>query len=252
MNNKIFLSLFLIIVFAGYSTYYRVLAYNENKQNAGHEQNDLDAELASTFSMLSPETTEQKNAVAQSTSGAEHPTISPATPTQEKVRKHYDDDDEDEYEDDDFGEDDDDYTGSRANSSSVNTSPVNTSKVATGAPKSTTPTQTPTPSTTTPPPVVVKNSGAYKNGVYVGDIVDAYYGNVQVKVTISGGKITNVQFLDHPQDRNTSISINNRAMPILTKEAITAQSAPVDAVSGATATSDAFNQSLASALVKAK
>ncbi len=91
-----------------------------------------------------------------------------------------------------------------------------------------------------------------KDGQYTGDTIDAYYGNVQVQVAISGGKITDVQFLDYPHDRRTSIEINTQAMPDLKQEAITAQNSQVDIVSGATQTSLAFRQSLQSALDKAK
>lgn len=92
----------------------------------------------------------------------------------------------------------------------------------------------------------------YKDGEYTGSVEDAYYGSVQVQVTVSGGKITNVQFLDYPHDRRTSQEINSQAMPALQAEAIQAQSANVDIVSGATATSEAFIQSLQSALSKAQ
>lgn len=115
----------------------------------------------------------------------------------------------------------------------------------------------PTPVITAPVPIVktpapVANSGLYRNGQYTGPVADAYYGNVQVKVIISNGKISDVQFLDYPQDRNNSIRINTRAMPLLTSEAIQIQSADVNGVSGATATSGAFRQSLAGALALAK
>ncbi|MBU6431120.1 MAG: FMN-binding protein [Patescibacteria group bacterium] len=96
------------------------------------------------------------------------------------------------------------------------------------------------------------NKGQYKNGEYTGNIADAYYGNIQVKTIISGAKITDVQFLNYPNDRQNSIRINAYAMPILKSEAIKAQSAKVDVVSGATATSGAFQESLASALAQAK
>lgn len=101
-------------------------------------------------------------------------------------------------------------------------------------------------------PVPKPPSSQYKDGQYTGDSADAYYGNIQVRVTISGGKITDVVFLDYPQDRNTSIEINSQAMPYLKQEAIAAQSANVDIVSGATDSSRAFIQSLQSALTKAK
>lgn len=94
--------------------------------------------------------------------------------------------------------------------------------------------------------------GVYRNGSYTGSAADAYYGTVQVRATIQGGRLSNVEFLQYPNDRGTSIYINGIAMPQLTQEAIAAQSAQVDGVSGATATSQAFIQSLASALAQAK
>jgi uncharacterized protein with FMN-binding domain len=104
----------------------------------------------------------------------------------------------------------------------------------------------------TPAPVIVpQNNGQYRDGEYTGNVEDAFYGNVQVKVVISGGQISDVQFLDYPQDRNTSVRINSQAMPYLKQEAIQAQSANVDIISGATATSQAFIQSLATALSQA-
>lgn len=93
--------------------------------------------------------------------------------------------------------------------------------------------------------------GKYKDGQYTGDSVDAYYGNVQVKVIIQNGRITDVRFLDYPQDRSNSTRISNRAMPQLTQEAISAQSANVNGVSGASETSQAFVKSLTSALNQA-
>lgn len=101
-------------------------------------------------------------------------------------------------------------------------------------------------------PTIQPTSGRYKDGVYAGDVADAYYGNVQVRVVISGGKITDVQFLDYPKDRRTSIEINTRAMPYLKTEAIQTQSANVDIISGATQTSRAFRESLQSVLNQAK
>ena len=94
--------------------------------------------------------------------------------------------------------------------------------------------------------------GAYKDGQYTGAIADAFYGNVQVQAIIKSGQITDVKFLDYPHDRGNSIEINSQAMPMLTAEAIRAQTYNVDIVSGATATSQAFIQSLQSALAQAK
>ena len=94
--------------------------------------------------------------------------------------------------------------------------------------------------------------GLYKNGTYKGPEVDAYYGLVQVQATILGGKISDVQFLEFPSDRRTSVEINNIAVPYLQQEAIKAQSANVDIISGATLTSEAFILSLQNALNSAK
>ena len=111
-----------------------------------------------------------------------------------------------------------------------------------------------TPKTVAPAPTassVAVNTGQYKNGAYTGSVADAYYGNVQVVATISGGRLSDVTFLQYPSDRRTSQQINTRATPILRSEAITAQSAQVNIVSGATETSRAFVQSLSSALALA-
>ncbi len=114
------------------------------------------------------------------------------------------------------------------------------------------PTPTPAPAPAKAPASQPKPAGQYKDGTYTGGVADAYYGNVQVQVAVSGGKIANVNFLDYPQDRGTSREINSQAMPILISEAIQVQNANVNIVSGATATSEAFRQSLASALTSAR
>ncbi len=93
---------------------------------------------------------------------------------------------------------------------------------------------------------------SYKDGSYIGDSVDAYYGNVQVEAVIKNGLITDIQFLDYPKDRSTSLRISNMAMPVLQTETIRAQSANVNIVSGATQTSEGFIRSLSSALALAK
>jgi uncharacterized protein with FMN-binding domain len=104
-----------------------------------------------------------------------------------------------------------------------------------------------------PAPTTTSSSGAlYKDGTYTGSVADAQWGNLQVKVVISNGKITDVPFLQYPSDRNRSAMINSYADPQLTSEAIQAQSANVDIVTGATDSSEAFIQSLSDALAQAK
>jgi uncharacterized protein with FMN-binding domain len=91
----------------------------------------------------------------------------------------------------------------------------------------------------------------YKDGSYTGSVADAQWGYVQVQAVINGGKITDVKWLQYPNERYTSQVINSQADPILTQEAIQAQSAQVDYVSGATDSSYAFMQSLTDALSQA-
>jgi uncharacterized protein with FMN-binding domain len=112
------------------------------------------------------------------------------------------------------------------------------------------PTTTTVPATPTIAPTT-NTAGAYKDGSYTGSQGNAYYGYVQVQAVISGGKLTDVQILSYPSDRRTSIQINNYALPQLKSEAIQAQSARINMVSGATDTSLAFIQSLTDALKSA-
>jgi uncharacterized protein with FMN-binding domain len=102
------------------------------------------------------------------------------------------------------------------------------------------------------PTPVTKPSGQYKDGTYTGSVADAYYGNVQVEATVSGGKLTNIAFLQYPSDRSTSRYISGQALPLLKSEAIKSQNANVDGISGASYTSQGFVESLSSALSKAK
>ncbi len=108
--------------------------------------------------------------------------------------------------------------------------------------------------TAVPPtaPVAPNPSSAYKDGTYTGPSVDVNWGYVQVQATIQNGKLNDVQFVQYPSDRRTSRSINSIAVPALQQEAIQAQSANVDIISGATLTSEGFQESLQSALEQAK
>jgi uncharacterized protein with FMN-binding domain len=117
------------------------------------------------------------------------------------------------------------------------------------------PTTTPSQVATSPvvaPVPAPKKLGPYTDGQYIGSVADAYYGNVQVEAIIQNGQIVDVKFLQYPNDRNTSRYINSQAMPYLTQEAIQTQNTNVNIISGATDTSSAFRESLASALTKAQ
>lgn len=116
-----------------------------------------------------------------------------------------------------------------------------------------TPTATSTSRTTSTPTPTPKpaSTGQYKDGSYTGNAANAYYGYIQVQAVIRSGRIAAVNFLQYPNDRRTSIEINTQAMPYLQQEAIQAQSANVNGVSGASDSSAAFIESLSNALAKA-
>ena len=92
----------------------------------------------------------------------------------------------------------------------------------------------------------------FKDGTYTGNSVNVFFGNVQVSAVISGGKLSAVHFLQYPNTHSVSVFINQQAMPYLKSEAIQAQNANVNIISGATLTSEGFQASLASALSQAK
>jgi uncharacterized protein with FMN-binding domain len=99
--------------------------------------------------------------------------------------------------------------------------------------------------------MMAMSKSKYRDGSYIGQAVDATYGTVQVKVTVTAGQITAVDFLSYPDNRQHSIQVSGYALPILKQEAISTQSAQVDTVSGASYTSAAFIESLQSALTQA-
>jgi uncharacterized protein with FMN-binding domain len=119
---------------------------------------------------------------------------------------------------------------------------------------------TPTPSASatasasasaTPTPTPTPSSNGLKDGTYTGQDIGTQFGDVQVKVTISGGKITDVQPIQLPFDRPRSAEISQFAAPQLHDEVLQAQSANIDYLGGATFTSDAYAQSVQSALDQA-
>lgn len=95
-------------------------------------------------------------------------------------------------------------------------------------------------------------SGATSSTTTVtGDTAQTRWGPVQVEVSVSGSKITGVAVLQYPDDNSRDIQINDYALPILVEETMSAQSANIDMVSGATYTSVGYQQSLQSALDQA-
>jgi uncharacterized protein with FMN-binding domain len=81
-----------------------------------------------------------------------------------------------------------------------------------------------------------------------GAVAQNQYGNVQVRVTVAGGKITKVTALQLPQSDPKSAQISQYAAPQLQNEVLAAQSARIHSVSGASYTSQSYDTSLQSAL----
>jgi uncharacterized protein with FMN-binding domain len=95
------------------------------------------------------------------------------------------------------------------------------------------------------------NTSGSKSGQVTGQAVSTPFGNVQLQVTLQNGQITDIQALQMPNADRRSAEISSYAAPQLRSEALAAQSARIDTVSGATYTSLAYIQSLQSALDQA-
>jgi uncharacterized protein with FMN-binding domain len=83
-----------------------------------------------------------------------------------------------------------------------------------------------------------------------GDAISTRYGPLQLKVTVSGGKITKIEAVQYPSSEGKSAEISSFALPQLSRSALSKQSASVDVVSGATYTSEGYKTALQSALDK--
>lgn len=102
---------------------------------------------------------------------------------------------------------------------------------------------------TTVPTATATAAGLYVDGKYDGDVVRAArWGNMQVRAVIENGKLVDVEIIDYPHSRSTSQRINAQAIPWLIEEAVQAQDADIDIITGATPTSEAFIMSLEAAL----
>jgi uncharacterized protein with FMN-binding domain len=88
------------------------------------------------------------------------------------------------------------------------------------------------------------------SGTFSGPAVSDPFGTVQTTVTVAQGKITNVS-ITAPKNNPVSANINSQAVPYLRTETLTAQSASINSISGATLTSQAYVQSLQVALKSA-
>ena len=149
-------------------------------------------------------------------------------------------------------------TGSSASASSSSTSsaptksakPVATKKAtvkptATNSAAATTqPTATAAPVETTTPV-----TSTVKDGTFTGPSVNVNYGNVQVMITVSNGKITDAVAVKAPKGKNDRYT--NMAVPILKQQTLQAQSANIQGASGASYTSYGWFKSLQGAMAQA-
>lgn len=105
-----------------------------------------------------------------------------------------------------------------------------------------------------PPSAVAPTTGSTGGSgarTVTGDAADTRYGPVQVRITVTGGKVTNVTAVEYPTTDPRDAEINAYAIPVLNREATQAGDAGIDMVSGATYTSQGYVRSLQSALDKA-
>lgn len=86
------------------------------------------------------------------------------------------------------------------------------------------------------------------DGTALGESIPNKWGAVQVEVTVQDGRIVAVTPVDLPYGDDTSAGISDYAAPILAEQVLSAQSADVDGVSGASYTSDGYRRSVQSAL----
>lgn len=94
-------------------------------------------------------------------------------------------------------------------------------------------------------------SGSTASGTFLGAVAQTRYGPVQVRIVVSDGTITDVTAPQLTGADGRSVAISAQAAPVLRQEALQAQSAQIQAVSGATFTSEGYTTSLQSAIDQA-
>ena len=90
--------------------------------------------------------------------------------------------------------------------------------------------------------------GVTTGRTYDGTVADTQWGPVQVRITVSGGKVVGATALQVPSGNGRDTEINSYAVPILNREAVAAGTAHIDTVSGATVTSNGYITSLQAAI----
>ena len=125
--------------------------------------------------------------------------------------------------------------------------PISTPVKSTPTPVKSTPTPIPVKSTPTPTPVA-----AGVSGTFTGASANTRFGPVEVQITVVNNKITNAVALVYPVESFRDQQINQQAIPYLIEETLSAQSANIQGVGGASFTSQGWINSLQSAITKAK
>ena len=144
-------------------------------------------------------------------------------------------------------------TASKSATASASATPTQSATASASA--SATPTQsatasaTPTPTKTTAAPVVTKAAASSASGTFVGPSVFVNYGNVQVEITVSNGKITDAKALQSPNGRSQRWS--DMALPQLRQQTLSANGDQIQGASGASYTSYGWYKSLQGAMAKA-
>ena len=121
----------------------------------------------------------------------------------------------------------------------------------TAAPKPATPVIIPTIRPTLAPTVAPATGTRLRDGSYDGNVISTNWGPIEVKIVVSGGKITDVVALQYPSSRSRSLQISNYALPVYEDEVIRIQNENVNSISGATQTARGFRAAVASAIQKA-
>lgn len=100
-------------------------------------------------------------------------------------------------------------------------------------------------------PSLSSTASSKPSGTYTGDPAATQWGTVQVRITVKNGTITQAEAVQYPNGNPRDQEINAYAVPTLNQEVVQKQSGSIDAVSGATVTSDGYLQSLQSAIDQA-
>lgn len=129
--------------------------------------------------------------------------------------------------------------------------PAQPSSSAASGSGSATPSGAPPAGPAPPSPTPSPRANGLKSGTYTGQDFPNQFGDVQVKVAISGGRITDVTALQYPTDRARSALISQQALPLLREEVLQAQTANIDILGGATFTTESYAESVQSALDQA-